>query len=110
MFFIIKHDKLIRKCICKGYTLRTNINPGFVRMVNKTLRKKGAEVAKAIKEGETKKAINLIIEAQGLKKEAWRLIEQGERIVYNNKNQGIWWHCRDNKLVQLEIIEKEART
>ena len=110
MSFIIKHGELVRKCISKGYTLRANINPGLVRMFNKALKIKGAEVAKAIKANETKKAINLIIEAQRLKKNANEgineLIEKGERVVYNSKNQAIWYHYRDDKLVRLEIMEE----
>lgn len=100
---IITHKELVRRCIQKGYTLRTNLNPGFMTAINEWAKDKGGDVARLMQAGETKKAIDKLIEAQKLKYSMRADTEKADQLVYDKSGEAIYWYeTATGKLLRLE--------
>jgi hypothetical protein len=63
-----------------------------MRAISKWAKDKGTEVGKAIRAGETKQAIKLLVDAQNLKNGMRRATENSDRLVYDKNEIAIYWY------------------
>jgi len=100
----ITHNELVKRCIQKGYALRANINPGFMRAISDWAKDKGIDVAKTIRAGMAKEAVSKLVAAQGLKRSMRDEAKKFDQLVYNESGIAIaWYETATQILYRLEV-------
>lgn len=93
------YSELISKSQQKGYSVRANINPGYVAAIKEWAKENGIAVANAIKAGDTKTAIQKLIYAQKLKHSMKQQLNELDSIVYDKNGKSIYWYEVKTKLL-----------
>lgn len=72
----------LKKAIGKGYKVKKNLNGEYCKLVLITLKEMGLDIAKARKEKDIDKVIQLITDAKSLKKTYRKSIENANTHIY----------------------------
>lgn len=92
-----------QKAKAQGYTMKTNLNAGYIRLVDEVLKNIGEKTADAIKQGNAKEAIRLVRDGKMQRDSVRREIEKADKVVYDKDGNSIaWFHTQIRKCYELE--------
>ena len=94
---------LARRCRQLGYTVRTSLNPDYVRDIDILAKVWGKKVAEAVQVNDAKKAVQGITVGGEQKRCMRHRLENPDRFVYNKDGEAIYWYeGATQKVLKLE--------
>lgn len=85
------------------YTMRTNLNPAYVRAVRESLKEYGEKIAQAIQAGNAQQAVLLAVQAGKMKRSFAKDISNDNKTVYDRSGNAAYaWSGEDKGLYALE--------